>query len=233
MAREAPLLLFLMSLGISGSQETRSLDENYLRKEGQMLNVSCSYPLKDHEKSWKVWCKLQENRKDCNKLVVITKFWVFTKEGKFSLQLIDESKSGHIIIIMSGLREKDSGHYWCMTIKKNNAIILKRIHLVVSPAQNTTKEIWTTSGVPSNTPATCSLIEHLSSPCEEKRARKPKFLRKGEIPHFGCGPDLPAPIRGPYYRNCVHQETPPESQERASPRRWTMKKVLGTSIMPQ
>ncbi|XP_027732346.1 natural cytotoxicity triggering receptor 2-like isoform X1 [Vombatus ursinus] len=192
MAREAPLLLFLMSLGISGSQETRSLDENYLRKEGQMLNVSCSYPLKDHEKSWKVWCKLQENRKDCNKLVVITKFWVFTKEGKFSLQLIDESKSGHIIIIMSGLREKDSGHYWCMTIKKNNAIILKRIHLVVSPAQNTTKEIWTTSGVPSNTPATCSFLE------------KEKFLILGVVLTFLLL--LGVLITGTVYIKKLHQK---------------------------
>ncbi|XP_020855238.1 uncharacterized protein LOC110217278 [Phascolarctos cinereus] len=158
MAREAPLLLFLTLLGISGFQETKNLDHKYLR-EGQTLNVSCSYPLEDQEKSWKVWCKLQENKKDCNRLVVIKKFWVFTKEGKFSLQFIDKSKSGHIIIIMSGLREKDSGHYWCMTIKKGNATILKRIHLVVSPAQNTNKEIQITSEVPSTTPATCSFLE--------------------------------------------------------------------------
>ncbi|XP_068964405.1 trem-like transcript 4 protein [Petaurus breviceps papuanus] len=159
MARQAPLLLFLLSLGITGSQEIKGLDEEHMREEGQTLNVNCSYLLRKNEKPWKAWCKVQENREDCNKLAVIKEHCFFTKEGKFSLYFLDEPKSGHIIIKMSGLRKKDSGHYWCMTIKKDTVTVLKRIHLVVFPGQNTTKEIQTASKVPSSTPATCSFLE--------------------------------------------------------------------------
>ncbi|XP_007483913.1 triggering receptor expressed on myeloid cells 1-like [Monodelphis domestica] len=175
MVREAPLLLFLLFLEISGSKKAETIEE-YTKEEGQTLNVNCSYRPWNLKREFNVWCKLQENGKDCNKYVSIRKNSVFTKEGKFFFNMLDEPKSGKIIIIMSGLRVKDSGHYLCVVIEQNAATVLKKIHLEVTPVQSTTKGVSNTSKVHQTTVTT---YRKKRDPGNPSLSEKEKFIILG------------------------------------------------------
>ncbi|XP_020855164.2 CMRF35-like molecule 7 isoform X2 [Phascolarctos cinereus] len=153
MARETPVLL-LLPLLLMGSQG-EVLPVKY--QEGQTLRVSCIYHPWRAEKSWKTWCKLEENGRWCER--IITRNSVDTAQlTDLRVSLVDDTYTGTITITMSNLRVKDSGIYWCGIYDsvRNSVDVLGTIRLEVSPAtklktiklsQTTTNSPLTTSAI--------------------------------------------------------------------------------------
>nr|XP_020855069.1 trem-like transcript 2 protein [Phascolarctos cinereus] len=118
MTQAAPLLLLLplLLMGIWGwrrlgkGSQGEVLPVKY--QEGQTLRVSCIYHPWTAEKSWKTWCKLEENGRWCER--IITRNSVDTAQlTDLRVSLVDDTYTGTITITMSNLRVKDSGIYWC------------------------------------------------------------------------------------------------------------------------
>ncbi|XP_043818530.1 trem-like transcript 4 protein [Dromiciops gliroides] len=180
MAPEILQLLLLLSLGISdkpGRRQTElqtqemtqispgprggevPAEEEHRLLEGETFSVNCPYKPQEHDKRTLTWCKKQENGEHCIVLETESKFSVSGKKYFSSY----DSNSGIITITMSGLRVTDSGVYECGIYEvapKWGKDVLRRFHLVVSPAQTqnpikgmqATSEATTTSSVTNRTP---------------------------------------------------------------------------------
>ncbi|XP_020855069.2 LOW QUALITY PROTEIN: natural cytotoxicity triggering receptor 2-like [Phascolarctos cinereus] len=126
-------------------------------QEGQTLRVSCIYHPWTAEKSWKTWCKLEENGRWCER--IITRNSVDTAQlTDLRVSLVDDTYTGTITITMSNLRVKDSGIYWCGIYDsqvRNSVDVLGTIRLEVSPAttSKTNKHSQTTTDSPLTTSA--------------------------------------------------------------------------------
>ncbi|XP_020855068.1 natural cytotoxicity triggering receptor 2-like [Phascolarctos cinereus] len=152
MAQAAPLLL-LLPLLLMGSQG-EVLPVKY--QEGQTLRVNCGYNPQRAEKRWKIWCKVREDERWCER--IITRNSVDTAQlTDLQASLVDDTYTGTITITTSNLRVKDSGIYWCGIYDpvSDTTDVLRTIRLEVSPAttSKTTKHSQATTETPLMTSA--------------------------------------------------------------------------------
>ncbi|XP_007483916.1 trem-like transcript 4 protein [Monodelphis domestica] len=139
------LLLLLPSLGISGKPRRSVVQlpgsgrqdvqtEKAHKLEGETFSANCSYTLQENKTIWISWCKMQENREDCNIVPLETRS-SFKVADRIYLSSADVN-SGIVTIMMSGLRENDSGFYKCGILSNSpENEVIRRFHLQVSPAQ--------------------------------------------------------------------------------------------------
>ncbi|XP_074093000.1 trem-like transcript 2 protein isoform X2 [Macrotis lagotis] len=102
-------------------------------REGETLSVQCSYTVRSDRWEGKVWCKVRRKKCDSG----------FSRGSGFSppYKLHDDSQSGILIVTMERLRHQDSGKYWCMRNSSRSLYPVKGIHLMVSQAPSTEKNI--------------------------------------------------------------------------------------------
>ncbi|XP_037699830.1 natural cytotoxicity triggering receptor 2 isoform X2 [Choloepus didactylus] len=132
MARRAPLLLLLPLLLISGSQ-AQSKAEKLQKVAGQMLSLRCQYRPKAGSYQQKSWCK-EVSAFHCIRLVTSSGPQKLAQTSRFSIW--DNPGAGFFDITMTGLREEDSGHYWCKVYDAfgNSVSKSRKFYLAVSPA---------------------------------------------------------------------------------------------------
>ncbi|XP_072498136.1 uncharacterized protein [Notamacropus eugenii] len=146
------LLLLLLSLGNSGKpgktwaefqpqevglkssgfrgQENQA-DEEHRQLEEETFRVNCSYKFQEHD-GWMHWCKKKESGEDCN-ILGSEENSNFSFLGNECLSSYDRN-SGIMTIMIYKLRVNNSGIYECGILDSEKKIILKRFHLVISPA---------------------------------------------------------------------------------------------------
>ncbi|XP_072498138.1 uncharacterized protein [Notamacropus eugenii] len=175
MAPEILQLLLLLSLGNSGKpgstraefqpqevglkssgfrgQENQA-EEEHRQLEEETFRVNCSYKFQEYD-GWMNWCKKKEGGEDCN---------ILGSEGNFQFSFLGneclssyDRNSGIMTIVMYKLRVNNSGIYECGILdSEGKRVILKRFHLVVSPATilKTTKYSQPATEIPLITSAT-------------------------------------------------------------------------------
>ncbi|XP_044632582.1 natural cytotoxicity triggering receptor 2 isoform X3 [Equus asinus] len=140
MARRFPfpqLLLLLLLLpgswALSKAQELR-------RVAGQTLSVRCQYPPRGGPYQSKGWCK-EVSKFTCLRLVTSSRPRTLTQISQSSIW--DDPAAGFFIVTMTGLKEQDSGHYWCRIYHTSGNSVDRslRFYLAVSPAPKTSPEM--------------------------------------------------------------------------------------------
>ncbi|XP_029801434.1 LOW QUALITY PROTEIN: natural cytotoxicity triggering receptor 2 [Suricata suricatta] len=108
------------------------------RVAGPMLSVRCQYPPKGQPYERKSWCKELSAFK-CTSLVTSSGPFKLAQASQFSIW--DNSSTGFFIITMTGLKEEDSGHYWCRIYHASSNSVSKsmRFYLTVAPASASTQ----------------------------------------------------------------------------------------------
>uniref|UniRef100_A0A452RJP2 Ig-like domain-containing protein n=1 Tax=Ursus americanus TaxID=9643 RepID=A0A452RJP2_URSAM len=103
------------------------------RVAGQTLSVSCQYPPKGWPYERKGWCKELSAFK-CTRLVTTSSPGRLVQASRFSIW--DNPSAGLFTVTMTGLKEEDSGHYWCRIYHASSNSVSKsiRFYLAVSPA---------------------------------------------------------------------------------------------------
>ena len=96
--------------------------------------MSCQYPPKGWPYERKGWCKELSAFK-CTRLVTTTSPGRLVQASRFSIW--DNPSAGLFIVIMTGLKEEDSGHYWCRIYHTSSNSVSKsiRFYLAVSPGK--------------------------------------------------------------------------------------------------
>ncbi|XP_043818529.1 trem-like transcript 4 protein [Dromiciops gliroides] len=158
--------------------------EEHRLLEGETFSVNCSYKPQEHDKRSLTWCKKQENGEHCGVPLLLETESKFSVSGKEYFSSYD-SNSGIITIMMSGLRVTDSGVYECGICEvppKWGKDVLRRFHLVVSPAQTQSpmKEKQATTEVTSNNEATNRSSTSSIAPPGESSTEK-KFVVLGVV----------------------------------------------------
>uniref|UniRef100_A0A8D0MJS0 Natural cytotoxicity triggering receptor 2 n=2 Tax=Sus scrofa TaxID=9823 RepID=A0A8D0MJS0_PIG len=102
-----PLLLLLLPL--SGSWAL-SKAHHLQSVAGQTLSLRCQYPPKNGPYERKGWCK-EVSELLCTGLVTSSRPHMLAQASRFSIW--DSPSSGFFVVTMTGLREEDTGHYWC------------------------------------------------------------------------------------------------------------------------
>ncbi|XP_032195793.1 natural cytotoxicity triggering receptor 2-like isoform X6 [Mustela erminea] len=143
-----PLLLPLLIAGSWALPEAQHLH----RVAGQTLSVTCQYPPKVWPYERKGWCKELSAFK-CTRLVTSSGPGRLVQSSRFSIW--DNPSTGLFIVTMTGLKEEDSGHYWCRIYHASGNSVSKsiRFYLAVSPA-------------PASTQASRASAELVSSPTQ-------------------------------------------------------------------
>ncbi|XP_048075617.1 natural cytotoxicity triggering receptor 2 [Ursus arctos] len=110
------------------------------RVAGQTLSVSCQYPPKGWPYERKGWCKELSAFK-CTRLVTTSSPGRLVQASRFSIW--DNPSAGLFIVTMTGLKEEDSGHYWCRIYHASSNSVSKsiRFYLAVSPVPASTQAI--------------------------------------------------------------------------------------------
>nr|QDP71058.1 natural cytotoxicity triggering receptor 2 [Camelus dromedarius]QDP71068.1 natural cytotoxicity triggering receptor 2 [Camelus bactrianus]QDP71060.1 natural cytotoxicity triggering receptor 2 [Camelus dromedarius]QDP71061.1 natural cytotoxicity triggering receptor 2 [Camelus dromedarius]QDP71062.1 natural cytotoxicity triggering receptor 2 [Camelus dromedarius] len=133
-----PLLLLLLpfpgSWALPGAQHLQSV-------AGQTLSVRCQYPPKSWPYEKKGWCKEVSPLK-CMRLVTSSSPHTLVQASRFSIW--DNPDEGFFIVTMTGLREEDSGHYWCRNYHASSHSVSKslKFYLAVSPASASMQATW-------------------------------------------------------------------------------------------
>uniref|UniRef100_A0A8C8WJ79 Natural cytotoxicity triggering receptor 2 n=1 Tax=Panthera leo TaxID=9689 RepID=A0A8C8WJ79_PANLE len=138
MVQRAPLPpLLLLSLVIPGSWAVPEAQPLH-RVVGQTLSVRCQYPPKGWPYERKSWCKELSVFK-CTRLVTSSGPRRLAQASRFSIW--DNPSTGLFIVTMTGLKEEDSGHYWCRIYHASGNSVSKsiRFYLTVSPASASTQ----------------------------------------------------------------------------------------------
>uniref|UniRef100_G1M3F5 Ig-like domain-containing protein n=1 Tax=Ailuropoda melanoleuca TaxID=9646 RepID=G1M3F5_AILME len=137
--RASLLPLLLLPLLIPGSWALPEAHHLH-RVAGQTLSVSCQYPPKGWPYERKGWCKELSAFK-CTRLVTTTSPGRLVQASRFSIW--DNPSAGLFIVIMTGLKEEDSGHYWCRIYHASSNSVSKsiRFYLAVSPVPASTQAI--------------------------------------------------------------------------------------------
>ncbi|KAM8998916.1 trem-like transcript 4 protein [Sarcophilus harrisii] len=132
MIPEVPLHLVLLLLWVSYEKGSLGKEEEY-KVVGETLTVRCQYTPEKPDHLDKAWCKKIENENSCTLLITRPKSWAKTENLRYSLSY----NISVITVNMSGLQVEDSGEYWCGRYNSTRNIIdiLKRVHLIVAPAQ--------------------------------------------------------------------------------------------------
>ncbi|KAF5929700.1 hypothetical protein HPG69_002423 [Diceros bicornis minor] len=99
---------------------------------GQTLSVRCQYPPKGWPYQSKGWCK-EVSKFKCVRLVTSSSPHTLAWNSRFSIW--DNPAAGFFIVTMTGLKEEDSGHYWCRIYHASGNPVSKsiRFYLAVSP----------------------------------------------------------------------------------------------------
>uniref|UniRef100_A0A8C9K8C0 Natural cytotoxicity triggering receptor 2 n=1 Tax=Panthera tigris altaica TaxID=74533 RepID=A0A8C9K8C0_PANTA len=138
MVQRAPLPpLLLLSLLIPGSWAVPEAQPLH-RVAGQTLSVRCQYPPKGWPYERKSWCRELSVFK-CTRLVTSSGPRRLAQASRFSIW--DNPSTGLFIVTMTGLKEEDSGHYWCRIYHASGNSVSKsiRFYLTVSPASASTQ----------------------------------------------------------------------------------------------
>ncbi|XP_022359661.1 natural cytotoxicity triggering receptor 2 [Enhydra lutris kenyoni] len=163
-----PLLLPLLITGSWALPEAQHLH----RVAGQTLSVTCQYPPKGWPYERKGWCKELSAFK-CTRLVTSSGPRRLVQSSRFSIW--DNPSTGLFIVTMTGLKEEDSGHYWCRIYHTSSNSVSKsiRFYLAVSPAPITFPEVTfhqppsrALSTAPASTQAIRASAELVSSPTQ-------------------------------------------------------------------
>nr|XP_012423814.1 PREDICTED: natural cytotoxicity triggering receptor 2 [Odobenus rosmarus divergens] len=133
------LLLLLLPLLIPGSWALPEAHHLH-RVAGQTLSVTCQYPPKGWPYERKGWCKELSAFK-CTRLVTSSSPGRLVQASRFSIW--DNPSTGVFTVTMTGLKEEDSGHYWCRIYHVSSNSVSKsiRFYLAVSPARASTQAI--------------------------------------------------------------------------------------------
>nr|XP_003923035.2 natural cytotoxicity triggering receptor 2 isoform X2 [Saimiri boliviensis boliviensis] len=150
-----PRLLLLMLL-FPGSQ-AQSKAQVLHKEAGQTLTVRCRYPSTSRSYETKGWCK-EASAIKCIRLVTSSKPRTLTSISRFSIW--DDPDAGFFTVIMTDLREEDSGHYWCRIYRPSDNSVSKsvRFYLVVSPASASTRTTWAPRNLVSSQTQTQSCV---------------------------------------------------------------------------
>nr|XP_014200839.2 natural cytotoxicity triggering receptor 2 [Pan paniscus] len=149
-----PLLLLLLLF--PGSQ-ARSKAQVLQSVAGQTLTVRCQYPPTGRLYEKKGWCK-EASALVCIRLVTSSKPRTVAWTSRFAIW--DDPDAGFFTVIMTDLREEDSGHYWCRIYRPSDNSVSKsvRFYLVVSPASASTQTSWTPRDLVSSQTQTQSCV---------------------------------------------------------------------------
>ncbi|XP_070371064.1 natural cytotoxicity triggering receptor 2 isoform X2 [Equus asinus] len=154
MARRFPfpqLLLLLLLLpgswALSKAQELR-------RVAGQTLSVRCQYPPRGGPYQSKGWCK-EVSKFTCLRLVTSSRPRTLTQISQSSIW--DDPAAGFFIVTMTGLKEQDSGHYWCRIYHTSGNSVDRslRFYLAVSPASASMQATWAPHDLVSSQTQSC------------------------------------------------------------------------------
>ncbi|XP_061053424.1 LOW QUALITY PROTEIN: natural cytotoxicity triggering receptor 2 [Eubalaena glacialis] len=120
----------LESTGCEGDSWAQHLQ----KVAGQTLSVRCQYPPKARTYEQKGWCK-EVSALKCTRLIASFGPRVLAQASRFSIW--DNPGSGFFTVTMTGLREEDSGHYWCRIYHASSRSVSRfmRFYLLVSPAE--------------------------------------------------------------------------------------------------
>ncbi|XP_025846958.2 natural cytotoxicity triggering receptor 2-like [Vulpes vulpes] len=126
------LPLLLLPLLIPGSWALPEAQHLH-RVAGQTLSVTCRYPPKGWPYQRKGWCK-EVSPSKCTRLVSSSSPHKLVQASRFSIW--DNPSTGLFIVTMIGLKEEDSGYYWCRIYRASSNAVSKsvRFYLAVSPA---------------------------------------------------------------------------------------------------
>ncbi|KAB0391989.1 hypothetical protein E2I00_002064, partial [Balaenoptera physalus] len=111
------------------------LQAQHLQKvAGQTLSVRCQYPPKARTYEQKGWCK-EVSALKCTRLIASFGPRMLAQASRFSIW--HNPGSGFFTVTMTGLREEDSGHYWCRIYHASSRCVSRsmRFYLLVSPAE--------------------------------------------------------------------------------------------------
>ncbi|CAK7310472.1 Natural cytotoxicity triggering receptor 2 [Vulpes lagopus] len=130
--RASLLPLLLLPLLIPGSWALPEAQHLH-RVAGQTLSVTCRYPPKGWPYQRKGWCK-EVSPSKCTRLVSSSSPHKLVQASRFSIW--DNPSTGLFIVTMIGLKEEDSGYYWCRIYRASSNAVSKsvRFYLAVSPA---------------------------------------------------------------------------------------------------
>ncbi|XP_077620949.1 natural cytotoxicity triggering receptor 2 [Crocuta crocuta] len=133
----APLLPLLLLLLVPGSWAVPEAQQLH-RVAGQTLSVRCQYPPKGWPYERKSWCKELSTFK-CTRLVTSSGPRRLAQASRFSIW--DNPNAGLFVVTMTGLKEEDSGHYWCRIYHASSNSVSKsiRFYLTVAPASASTQ----------------------------------------------------------------------------------------------
>uniref|UniRef100_A0A8I3NMD0 Ig-like domain-containing protein n=1 Tax=Canis lupus familiaris TaxID=9615 RepID=A0A8I3NMD0_CANLF len=154
MVWKASLLpLLLLPLLIPGSWALPEAQHLH-RVAGQTLSVTCRYTPKGWPYQRKGWCKEVSPFK-CTRLVSSSSPHKLVQASRFSIW--DNPSTGLFIVTMIGLKEEDSGYYWCRIYHASSNSVSKsvRFYLAVSPGHKTPPStlqppaLWCPCSVPS------------------------------------------------------------------------------------
>uniref|UniRef100_A0A4X1SL85 Ig-like domain-containing protein n=1 Tax=Sus scrofa TaxID=9823 RepID=A0A4X1SL85_PIG len=108
---------------------------------GQTLSLRCQYPPKNGPYERKGWCK-EVSELLCTGLVTSSRPHMLAQASRFSIW--DSPSSGFFVVTMTGLREEDTGHYWCRIYPTSGHSVSKsvRFHLAVSPGTPSSRPPW-------------------------------------------------------------------------------------------
>ncbi|XP_039098618.1 natural cytotoxicity triggering receptor 2 [Hyaena hyaena] len=132
-----PLLLLLVPGEEEGSWAVPEAQQLH-RVAGQTLSVRCQYPPKGWPYERKSWCKELSTFK-CTRLVTSSGPRRLAQASRFSIW--DNPNAGLFVVTMTGLKEEDSGHYWCRIYHASSNSVSKsiRFYLTVAPASASTQ----------------------------------------------------------------------------------------------
>ncbi|XP_014638045.1 PREDICTED: natural cytotoxicity triggering receptor 2 [Ceratotherium simum simum] len=121
---------------------------------GQTLSVRCQYPPKGWPYQSKGWCK-EVSKFKCVRLVTSSSPRTLAWNSRFSIW--DNPAAGFFIVTMTGLKEEDSGHYWCRIYHASGNSVSKsiRFYLAVSPASPSRQATWAPRDLVSSQTQSC------------------------------------------------------------------------------
>ncbi|XP_021233144.1 polymeric immunoglobulin receptor-like [Numida meleagris] len=132
-----PALLLL--LGLPGSHVAGEDTHVFLQVEGESFRVNCSYDVHKHSHEKKFWCK-EQSGKYCPDLSLSFPLEERTDANRAPSRPVDlrDFGEGWFSVIMTALRNEDSGTYQCGVWVKMKQVLLQRIQMVVSPKEPVT-----------------------------------------------------------------------------------------------
>ncbi|XP_058409935.1 natural cytotoxicity triggering receptor 2 [Diceros bicornis minor] len=145
-----PLLLLLLLPGLWALSKVQDLHS----VAGQTLSVRCQYPPKGWPYQSKGWCK-EVSKFKCVRLVTSSSPHTLAWNSRFSIW--DNPAAGFFIVTMTGLKEEDSGHYWCRIYHASGNPVSKsiRFYLAVSPASPSRRATWAPRDLVSSQTQSC------------------------------------------------------------------------------